>query len=287
MLSLQTTKKAVVSSLTGKPLIPKKIVIFANMTEYQQAWAKNMQQGFERHGQKARIVSSAAPQPCELAVIWGVRRTAIIEQQRKASKDYLVMERGYFGDRFQMTSLAFNGLNGRGEFYNHRMLADRWNKHGVEIKDWKHTGDYALLIGQVLGDMSLANVDIGAWYKRMLREIPDATGLPIRFRPHPSRPYVLAGQNSYIKPLAEDLAHAALVVTMNSNVGIDAVLSGVPCVSYDVGAMARSMTSHDVRDALVKPNREQWANDLAYCQWTAEEIASGEAWEHLKQRYVK
>jgi hypothetical protein len=29
------------------------------------------------------------------------------------------------------------------------------------------------------------------------------------------------------------------------------------------------------------PPREQWLNDLAYTQWTLEELKSGEAWKHL------
>ena len=28
---------------------------------------------------------------------------------------------------------------------------------------------------------------------------------------------------------------------------------------------------------------QDWLNTLAYCQWSKEEMASGEAWAHLKQ----
>lgn len=35
---------------------------------------------------------------------------------RAQGRDVLVFERGYIGDRFKWTSIAWNGLNGRGTF---------------------------------------------------------------------------------------------------------------------------------------------------------------------------
>jgi hypothetical protein len=69
-------------------------------------------------------------------------------------------------------------------------------------------------------------------------------------------------------------------VTFNSNSAVDAVLAGVPAYVEDEGGMAFDVASHTVGE-IHRPDRAQWAHDLAYCQWTVDEMASGATWEHL------
>jgi hypothetical protein len=81
----------------------------------------------------------------------------------------------------------------------------------------------------------------------------------------------------------EDLQGAHAVVTFNSNTGVDAVIAGVPIFTIDRGSMAWEVSDHDLSE-IEKPNlydREQWAHNLAYTQWTMAEMAGGWAWSHL------
>jgi hypothetical protein len=57
-------------------------------------------------------------------------------------------------------------------------------------------------------------------------------------------------------------------------------------IAIDRGSMAWDMARHEITLKRITPNRDQWLYDLAYKQWTLEEIAAGEAWEHLKKRYT-
>jgi len=52
--------------------------------------------------------------------------------------------------------------------------------------------------------------------------------------------------------------------------------------------MAWDVCSHDLSQIVnpLIPDRETWLDRLAYCQWTPEEIESGETWEHLST-YLK
>ena len=103
----------------------------------------------------------------------------------------------------------------------------------------------------------------------------------MRFRPHPVA--VQRGQHHNVpravtseQSLADDLAGAAVVVTFNSNTGVDAVLAGKPTVTMDAGAMAWPVTDH-VLGQHGEYDRESWAYRMAWKQWRDEEISSGDA----------
>jgi hypothetical protein len=202
------------------------------------------------------------------------------------------MERGYIGDRMQWTSLGFNGLNGRAQFHADGMPGDRWSKYfNGWLKPWKESGNYILLCGQVRGDASVRHIDIHRWLKNMEHlcraTYPEAR---VRYRPHPievqRKSYkTLKGVELSTRSLEEDLAEAAVCITYSSNVGVDAVLAGVPVIAVDPGSMVYHLASHNINEPPVRPNRTQWAHNMAYCQWTFDEIANGDAWEHLKRRY--
>lgn len=260
---------------------------------HQVFWGEAARQGFVRHGFDVKTVKSDEPVDCDLAVFWGHRRHKIIRAQQAAGRDYLVMERGYIGDRFVYTSMGFNGLNGRAEFYAENMPGDRWEKHfDGFLQSWqnKDTG-YVLLIGQVGGDASLQGIDIRKWCQSAYDQIksidPDVR---VRFRQHPIEEqrgvhWSIKNAEKSISSLADDLLGARCCITYNSNTGVDAILAGVPTIAVDSGSMVYNLAAHEVTLNPPKPDRTQWAYNMAYCQWTEEEIANGEAWEHLKQKY--
>lgn len=250
--------------------------------------ARAVEAGFQAHGIQPLWRRRTQWESSDLAVIWGHKATMQIREQRRAGRDYLIMEHGYFGDRItKFMSLGFNGLNGYAEFHAVGMPGDRWAKHGMPVSPWKTGGDYILVMGQVTGDASLATCpDYPAW----LREVCEAAkgyGLPVRYRPHPLQRAAEVPPTPVMGGSLEDaLAGAAAVIAWNSNSLVDAVLAGVPVIAGDRGSMAWPVAAHEVGAELVRPEREQWLHDLAYCQWTQTEIGSGEAWAHLCRRYA-
>jgi hypothetical protein len=256
-----------------------RVVIFAS-APHQRQTGEWMREGLERHGIEATFAEPQKPVACDLAIVWGHRWKHIHKRQRLMGRDYLVMERGYFRDRMHFTSLGFNGLNGRADFLKNGADGSRWAKHGLEMQPW-HGGSYSLVIGQVPGDASTEHADICAWYELVLEDAPK----PIYFRHHPLSG--IPGIHAQVLdcPLHEALAGAARVITFNSNTGVDAALAGTPVVAYDRGSMAWAVASHDVGAKDITPDRTRWAHELAWCQWTPDEIQSGEAWAHLKARY--
>ena len=228
----------------------------------------------------------------DLICFWAWRYESIIKTQRNRGKDVLVLERGYFNDRFKYTSLGFNGLNGHADFLNKNMPDDRWNKHGVPVKEWKNGGGNILIMGQVPGDASIKNYNLTQKYNEVVNEIRRYTDRPIIFRPHPiaakrGRGIPVKDVKISSNSLDKDLKSAWCTVSINSNSGVDSVLAGVPAFTLDKGAMAYQVTSQDLSkiEQPYKPDRTQWLSNLGYTQWTTDEMASGEAWEHLKRKY--
>lgn len=217
---------------------------------------------------------------------WGWRQGEMLRAQ---GHDVLVLERGYLGDRFNWTSLAWNGLNGYGDFASPPDDGgERFNQH-YELKPWRETdGEYVLVMGQVPGDASLRGKNLMPWYESVGVLAAEAYGIPVKFRPHPNTEKKGIRQNPRhcqrsFEQLDEAIAGAHVVITYNSNSAVDAVVRGVPAIAMDKGSMAWDVVGHNIGD-LVRPDRSSWAAKLAWTQWSLDEIRSGFALERLLKK---
>ena len=243
--------------------------------------------GIRAFGDEAVTFENNPPAGVDAAVVWGERKRNRIVG-RGFDKPCLVVERGYLGDRMRIwTSLGWDGLNGHARF-NGVHDPDRFNKHfAADLKPWKENSKgYALIMGQVIGDMSLVNVSIRDWYRDTATELWKA-GWDIRFRPHP-----MSDQKGHERPrvpfsqiaegsLDEALGGAGLVVAWNSNSLTDAVMAGVPIYAGDRGSMVYELASRDFNPIF--PEREKRLNEIANCQWEMNELSSGKAWGIVRE----
>ncbi|GAB3282634.1 hypothetical protein GCM10027347_58990 [Larkinella harenae] len=216
----------------------------------------------------------------EHVACWGWRTGKIL---REKGHHVLVMERGYLGDRFRYTSLGWNGLNGRAVFPLYADDGGERFRSMAEMKEWAPPGHgkYILLMGQVPHDQSLAGRDLMPWYVETAQRAAEFYQLPVVFRQHPDltkkglNQQPLHVQTSH-RSMEEDLAGAALVIAYNSNSAVDAVLHGIPTLTFDEGAMAWPVTGHAIGEEFC-PDRRPWAHALAWKQWDIDEIRSGKA----------
>jgi hypothetical protein len=262
-----------------------KIAIVSSRAAHHSSHAVAMKSGLARHGVRAEIIPSHTVTDADVVACWGWRQGASYRDQ---GRNVLVMERGYLGDRFAWTSLGWNGLNSRASWPDALDDGERFERNFGHLRRvWRSnkTG-YALVIGQVLGDAALVGADILRWYMAA-QSAMRRRGFDVAFRPHPES----FNRRHNIGPLAhlviggslEDaMAGAAVVVTWNSNTGVEAVLAGIPTITCDDGAMARPVTAHGLDADLVTPDRNDWLRRMAWRQWTLDEIASGAAWDVVK-----
>lgn len=220
----------------------------------------------------------------DLAVFWSWKQPEIAAAIIDSGRHVLVMERGFLQPRNEWVSLAIDGFNNRGKFAPAPDGGARWQRlFAHHLKPWRSGGDYALLIGQVPGDAALNGTDIVAWAATQAQKLIDL-GHKVVYRPHPEGPTPCPpGASLSTRSLVDDLAGAERVVTYNSTTAVEAILAGIPTVVSDEGTVAYPMCSHQLEAPLARPDRSAWCHDIAWRQWSIDELADGTAWSHVRR----
>lgn len=259
-----------------------------SMLPHQNIHLKAMESGLRKHGAKPEIVPRGTLVKCDIATIWGWKPAAFMRSLLKQGTNVLLMERGYFPDRFQWTSLGWNGLNNRALPQPCLDNGERFRENWPELlKPWMDQAGYALLCGQVPGDASLNGIDCEPWAQKVTDSLI-AMGHSVKFRPHPllirrNNVRVPQGAECEVGPsLYQDLERAAFCVTFNSNSAVESVCFGTPTVTLDEGAAAWPVSSHTL-ESIMTPERTEWANALAWKQWKINQISDGSALEAIWQ----
>jgi hypothetical protein len=132
--------------------------------------------------------------------------------------------------------------------------------------------------------------DATGYAKSVLDRLRRLTTKELVYRPKPSwgDAVPIAGYrySDHEQKYVVELAEAAVVVTFGSNAAFEAVLRGVPALVLGDG-IARSLARNrlDEVDDLLYPEPlaiHQLAANVAYCQYTLDEMADGTAWDYLK-----
>lgn len=250
---------------------------------HQERWGEALVEGLKRHGW-VRVGERERP---AFVTCWGWRGG---KRLRQAGHRVLVLERGYLGDRFAWTSLGWDGLNGYATFPESGGPERLALHHPEALRPWRSgDGDLALLLGQVKGDASLVRIDPLWWYDTAAKALL-ARGWRVAYRQHPVEaergyplPILPAGVEVRRGTLAEALRGVAVAVAWNSNALTDCACLGVPVIACDKGAMAWPVAGHGLDAGVLRPDREPWAERLAWCQWSLDELQDGTAWEHVRQ----
>lgn len=202
-----------------------------------------------------------------------------------------------------------------GDYCNDNSPSDRWEQiqkdQNIEIKPWKSPGDSILLLLQRPGDTSLKNLiakhgSYESFISNTITEIRKNTDRPIVIRPHPSRKETqlkiieslnlkgikisdtpsISGSLSGGDGLYQDFSKAWAVVGFNSNALTESVCEGIPTFSMCPSSMAWECSNKSL-DLLDQPQvfeRQQWLNNLGYCQWREDECLAGMPIRHLLER---
>ena len=255
-------------------------------------------------------------QPCDVAVIFGswkprpnnhhIIKNSVVQNAEK----FIVLEtpllgRGPVKDIMEDDSyrIGVNGfLHDTGRFNNHMRPIDRWDiirkKFNLEIKSWNENYDAPIVIVlQIPGDASLRGCNIAEWACISAEIIRNQTDRQILVRmPQISREYDMGWieklmtmpgiemQQGTKANLIPTLEQAYCTVTYTSGMAIESVLNGCPTIACDPGNFAFPISRESVFDInnLRRESRQQWVQDLSYCQWDESEIGIGLPWKHLK-----
>ena len=236
----------------------------------------------------------------DVAVIWSVlwygrmaKNKAVWDHFTKQGKPVIVLEVGVL-KRNTTWKVAVGGINNEA-YFGHTTNNDstRLTSLGIRIQDWKDTEDDKSIVicGQHQASHQWRNMPpISDWISNTIQEIRQHSDRRIKVRCHPRYPFNLNNiATNIIKSIPKridivqdfydfdsELLNAHCVVNWSSNPAIEAVLAGVP-VFTGPDSLAHAVANHsfDTIEMPIKPNRQQWANDLAYTEWAVDEIAKG------------
>jgi hypothetical protein len=123
----------------------------------------------------------------------------------------------------------------------------------------------------------------GAWEAAATKELAKFTDYTIVHRPKPSKHLPCA-------PIMDALRQSRAVVSHHSNVAVDAMICGTTVYTEKgIGTLISTAKLTDV--ATVQPTsydtRLQFLADVAYCQWSPEEMRNGEVWQDVKSSVLR
>ncbi len=248
-----------------------KITIHANNgIRWHKRYAEYFKRGFAKHSIVAEVTNAATcDRDTDVAVLFGPNYWKGIERSGQA---YLMVNRvliskqpGHVND---VVAISWDGFNGRGTFCVDDMDGARLNRFITPSKDvagWRKEGDYLLLCGQADTGRCGRYGSVAEWY----RYVENTTNEQIVFRPHPNHGTRI--------PLRTHLQTARTAAVLNSTVAIDALMAGVPTISFDEGNPAHAVSARTIA-GTVYPDRLPFFEYLAHCQYFYSEIESGLFW---------
>lgn len=250
---------------------------------------KAFSEGLHNTGIVHKIVSLRDAQPSKDPMIcWGIFKKKLkdrvrirqLQDEQKALGDLVIIERG-FVKREDYYMVGWNSINGAAEYPHSEwkdIPTDRWDMLGVELAKRQTNGCDVLVIGQVPWDTTCQHISMQEWVEETCQRLAAQRIGPVVFRPHPLQPNAIKTRHLKIdsvdigRPIEEALRYARTVVTFCSNVGVDALIAGVPTTCDDPMSMIWGAGFQ---------NRERWAAGIAYSQWSLAEFAKGLPWKCL------
>jgi len=228
------------------------------------------------------------------SVLWYGRMAGnkdVWDRAKQENKKIIVLEVGGI-KRGNTWKVGINGINGDANFGAKGNDSTRVDLLGLEAKRWTNDGQHILVCGQHDKSLQWQNMPrMSNWFLNTHDEIRKYTDRPIVFRPHPrcrldqierGLRHVYRQEPKHIDNTYDDFdmdfTNVWATVSYSSNPGIHSILEGVPAfvgtssLAYDVGNDIDFF--HDI-EAPLQPDRTQWLNDLAYTEWTVEEISAG------------
>lgn len=214
-----------------------------------------------------------------LAIMYGILRGTgdIIRVCEELNHPYLYCDHSFFNQtRSNVAHGNFSGyfrLIKNGRYFNEteNKPLDRWRKLNITMKPWRKTGSKIVVAPVSAHVARLEQFDPHAWLQATVATLAKFTDRQIEIKPKDGD-----------KPLSAVLKDAWALVTMDSNAAAEAILHGIPVITSSKNAASPvGLTDLKMIEEVITPEREQWAANLAYQQFTIEEITNGVAKEIL------
>lgn len=229
-------------------------------------------------------------------VLRGIGKRKTIRECREQGRDFYYVDTGYIGN--------FKGPNNPGGVKLwHRIVKndyqlceikynypdDRWKvlqNHDIRLKwaGWKDYNKKILLVLPSEKACKAFNLDLDKWIIETTSTIKTYTDIPIEIKEKGSRSS--RNNNNSIYKVFDTGVYAT--VSLNSIAGLESVLYGIPAfVSVPCAASPMALSDLSLIKNPFKPDLStihQHCCNIAYGQFTIEEIKKGFAWSVLREQ---
>jgi hypothetical protein len=270
------------------------ILIYCNRHDRKQPFVLALQSWATREGHVAEVRSILDPIPVEgdLVILMGARRKGSLERLARGGVNFLYIDLALNGNP-EYRRLSFNNFLPTPYFNFWRKSSDRREKFGWGIQPWRNNGrrKHVLIITQSPYYHVCENLPQPDDYARQIKQcLRGYTTRPVRYRAKAGSADNWFDQDDGYMPgstLTQDLENCHCVITHGSGSCIEAIRRGIPCIVLG-DAVAKPISSISLTDIerlrfVYEEQRLQWLNNLAYCQWSADEFKSGKAIASIQQ----
>lgn len=237
----------------------------------------------------------------DVACVFGVKGQSkrIMNDHRAMRKGVLFFDKGYTREKGEAghtlySRVSVNDTHPLAYMMGRQRKPDRWNRLKLDFKGWRPSsgGGHVLLCAssQKYHDFHILG-DVTDWAAKVAKACIKEVDRQVVYRPKPSwpnaRPIPFASFSRLPQPMDEALRGAWCVVTHGSTAAMDGILRGVPAIVLG-DAITKPISGTEFHDLNSPPrasddDRLQWGANMAYCQWSANELRSGEAWKDLRE----
>lgn len=237
-----------------------------------------MHHGIRRMGDDPRLTLTTTHREADVGLIYGWKHHDLLYKHRR----FLYADLGYWSRethwRFAANAWSPNKHMRRG------MPADRFRSLGVNVLP-EHGGKYVLVLGATMKSCFDHGLHYMSWERRACEALL-SQGAKVLYRPKPkdkaAKP-IDGTEYAQSANLGELFAQASLVVAHHSNACVEAIAAGCSVHCEQGAASLRSVPLTDWKAPKLIPGREQFLCDVAYTQWTVEEMRNGKAWNHMRK----
>lgn len=238
--------------------------------------------------------------PNSIAVSWGILRGSevLIKRRINQNKPFVYIDHAYFNSghlgeksyyRIVKNELQLTRMNKVWKKSDKRL-----DELGIELKPWKKKGETIIICPPTKPIANFYDLDDN-WVDMTITKISQLTDRPVIVRRKPgeididiSKGYAVPIINNENEKAIEDksfdelLSDAYCVITFNSSVAIKSVMEGIPVIvdNSSAASMVGRNRISDIDD-LNYPERWDWVKNLAYGQFSIEEMRTGRVWGEL------
>jgi hypothetical protein len=261
-----------------------------------------IKRGMERHGDQLEELDMPAEKTVldtDFVAFIGLKRRDWFKYCKQTGQRIMYFDKGYYHREFEQRKdflfwrISVDEQQPTKYIANAKHSPERWLSLGREMSPWREEKRKGHIIIANQSEKYHQFYDLvhpTQWVMEIVDELRKYTDRPIWYRPKPSwrnKTRIKGLRYCDMEPLSQLFPGCHALITHGSYICIDALLNGIPTIALG-NAVNRSISSTNLSEIeyprlASEEERLQVMANLAWCQYTTKEWASGFAWQNVRE----